>query len=143
MVATDATVVAEDVEGEAEASEGEAGSGGEGEGSKRAAQYISFPKGAAIWAELEREAERAGKTPRVLVFEMLAGRYGVEVPVVAGRGGGGGARKKYASKEEAKAAQKVARDTKNAAIKAFLAQHAAEFDALMAQKARELAGAAA
>ena len=136
MVATETTVA-----DEAEAGS-EAGSEGEG-GSKRAAQYISFPKGAAVWVELEKEAERVGKTPRVLVFELLAGRYGVEVPAVGERA----PRRKYASKEEAKAAQKAARDTKNAVIKAFLEQHAAEYQALLAQKEREaqagLAGAGA
>lgn len=136
MVATDAAETTGVAEGEGE---------GEGEASesKRAANYVTFPRGndaaMAIWEKLEEEAQAQNKTPRQVVFELLSARYGTDVPVIGTRA----PRKKYATEEERKAAQKAQRDTKNAAIKAFLEQHAAEFDALMKQKAVELSAGGA
>lgn len=125
MVADVETNVGEGVqtEGQASSTESSAGSGDDNESkASRAAKYINFPKDSPLWERLESEATAAGKTPRQLVFELLAGRYGVEVPATVATA----PRKKYASDEERAAAQKAARKDRNELIKQLLAEHAAK-----------------
>lgn len=102
---------------------------GQGQGNQKARAGIYFQAPSVLRERIDAEAQEAGKTPAVFVRDLLAQRYGVELPAAQ-------TRTKYANADERKAAQTAARKSRQELIKQLLEAH----KAAQAGKPVEVAG---